>query len=115
MMEGCTFCKIASGEMGSEVVEDRGDIMAFRDINPQAPVHILVIPKEHISSVRDLKDEQCGLLLDMFQLVNDIVVDEGISQSGFRLVINTGEDAGQEINHLHMHLLGGRFMKWPPG
>ncbi len=114
-MEGCIFCNIASGETDTDVVVDREDMVAFRDINPQAPVHILIVPKEHITSIKEIEGEQCALLLDMFLLANEIAVDEGVAQSGYRLVINTGEDAGQEISHLHIHLLGGRFMKWPPG
>lgn len=114
-MEDCIFCRIASKEQGSDIVEERPNAIAFRDVNPQAPVHILVIPKEHIPSLKELGGDKCDVLGDIFSLINDIAVSEGIAQTGYRVVVNTGEEAGQAVDHLHFHLLGGRFMKWPPG
>jgi histidine triad (HIT) family protein len=114
-MEECLFCRIVKKEVGTDIVEERPTAIAFRDINPQAPVHVLVVPKEHISSIKDLDEEECGILADIFSLINDIAVSEGISQTGYRVVVNTGEEAGQDVDHLHFHVLGGRFMRWPPG
>ena len=114
-MEDCIFCRIANREVGSEIVDERPNAIAFKDINPKAPVHILVIPKEHIASLDDLGRDECEVLRDIFSLVSDIAVSEGIAQSGYRVVLNIGEEAGQEVDHLHFHLLGGRFMEWPPG
>lgn len=114
-MEDCIFCRIANREVGSEIVDERPNAIAFKDINPKAPVHILVIPKEHIASLDDLGRDECEVLRDIFSLVSDIAVSEGIAQSGYRVVLNIGEEAGQEVDHLHFHFLGGRFMEWPPG
>ncbi len=111
-MEDCLFCRIIRKEVETDIVEEGTDALAFRDVNPQAPVHVVIIPKEHVTSLADL---QPAVLVDMFKLIRDITVSEGISQSGYRLVLNVGEDAGQEIEHLHIHLLGGRFFGWPPG
>jgi histidine triad (HIT) family protein len=115
MMEECLFCRIVNKEVATDIVEERPTTMAFRDVNPQAPVHILVVPKEHIPSIKDIEAEECDILADIFRLINDIAVSEGISQTGYRVVVNTGEEAGQDVDHLHFHMLGGRFMKWPPG
>lgn len=114
-MEECLFCRIVNKEVGTDIVEERAEAIAFRDINPQAPVHILIIPKEHIPSIKGLDKDKCDILADIFSLINDIAVSEGISQTGYRVVVNTGEEAGQDIDHLHFHMLGGRFMRWPPG
>ena len=114
-MNECIFCRIVNKEVGSEIVEERALAIAFRDINPQAPVHILIVPKEHISSLKELDSGKCDVLSEIFSLINDIAVSEGIAQRGYRVVVNVGEEAGQAIDHLHFHLLGGRFMKWPPG
>lgn len=114
-MDDCLFCKIANGEIDSEIVAENASAVAFRDVNPQAPVHILVVPREHIASLQQLDEGKCGVMADIFELVNEIAVSEGVAQSGYRVVVNTGEEAGQDIDHLHLHLLGGRFMKWPPG
>lgn len=117
MADDCLFCRIVAGELGSDIVEELPNAIAFRDVNPQAPVHVLIVPKEHLPTVADLlaSDASCEILSDIFSLVNDIAVSEGISQRGYRLVANVGEEAGQAVDHLHFHLLGGRFMGWPPG
>lgn len=114
-MEDCIFCRIVTGELGAEIVDERPNALAFRDVNPQAPVHILVVPREHVPQIKDLGPDRCEVLGDIFSLINDIAVSEGIGQTGYRVVCNIGEEAGQEVGHLHFHILGGRFMKWPPG
>ncbi|MDD5749032.1 MAG: histidine triad nucleotide-binding protein [Actinomycetota bacterium] len=114
-MEECLFCRIINKEVGCDILEERPLAIAFRDVNPQAPVHIIVLPKEHISSLRELDTNRCDVLSEIFSLINDLAVSEGIAQSGYRVVTNVGEEAGQAIDHLHFHLLGGRFMMWPPG
>lgn len=114
-MEDCVFCRMVAKDIGCDLVAERPNAIAVRDINPQAPVHVLILPREHISSVQQLGAERCDLLTDVFALVNEITVSEGIAQTGFRLVLNSGEDGGQDVDHIHFHLLGGRFMGWPPG
>lgn len=114
-MENCIFCKIAAGLIPSNKVYEDEDIFAFRDINPEAPVHILIIPKKHISSVNDLEPGDEELVGKIFITAKKIAKDEGISESGFRIVTNCGRDGGQIVPHLHFHILGGRNLKWPPG
>lgn len=113
-MSECLFCRIASKELDSEVVVETDRVLAFRDINPGAPTHVLVIPKEHIASARDLGSDQGGLLGEMFQVMAQIAGDAGLD-NGYRVVTNVGPDAGQSVHHLHFHLLGGRNLAWPPG
>ena len=115
MSDDCLFCKIISGDIPVDIVEQTGTVLAFRDINPQADTHILIIPKIHIESTRDLNNENIHYLSEMAALANKISESEGILESGYRWVINTGKDGGQTVNHLHLHLLGGRQLKWPPG
>jgi histidine triad (HIT) family protein len=109
----CIFCRIARGEIPAKMVANGKDIVAFRDLNPQAPVHILVIPKKHVASLDDASDSD--LLGRMLALAAAIARQEGSAKSGYRTVINTGKDGGQSVDHLHIHLLGGRHMTWPPG
>lgn len=111
----CLFCKIWARELPSKEVYRDDEVMAFEDIRPVAPVHVLVIPKEHIPTVRDVKPEHAGLLLRMVDLANQAARDRQVSRDGYRLVFNTGPQAGQSVYHLHMHVLGGRSMGWPPG
>jgi len=111
----CIFCKIASGEMGTEFVYESDDIVAFRDLNPQAPTHILLIPKKHIQKISEIKKEDEALIGKMIAAANSIAEEEKISETGYRLVFNCGKDSGQEVLHIHLHLLGGRKMMWPPG
>lgn len=113
MAEPCIFCRIARGEIPAQMVTNTVDFVAFRDLNPQAPVHILIIPKKHIASLGDAND--FDLLGRMMSLAAAIARQEQIAKSGYRTVINTGKDGGQSVDHLHIHLLGGRPMKWPPG
>jgi histidine triad (HIT) family protein len=111
----CIFCRIAAREIPSEIVHESDRVVAFRDTNPQAPTHILLIPKEHIGSIADIQDGHGDLLADIAQVATHLAEAEGIDRSGWRLVTNVGPDAGQSVFHLHVHLLGGRPMAWPPG
>ncbi|MGD8779305.1 MAG: histidine triad nucleotide-binding protein [Ignavibacteria bacterium] len=110
------FAKIIRKEIPADIVFESDNVLAFRDINPQAPVHILIIPKIEIPTVREIKgSEHAYLLGEMYDAANKIAKDEGIAEDGFRLVFNCGNNGGQDVYHLHMHLLGGRQMLWPPG
>jgi histidine triad (HIT) family protein len=111
----CIFCKIAAREIPAEILRESDRVVAFRDLNPQAPTHILLIPKEHIASLADVTDDHGGMLADVAQAATHLARTEGIDQTGWRLVSNVGPDAGQAVFHLHFHLLGGRKMLWPPG
>ena len=111
----CIFCHIAARDIPSEVMHESDMVFAFRDTNPQAPVHILLIPKEHIASAAEIDDRHAGMLADIVQAASHLADAEGISAGGWRLVTNVGPDAGQSVFHLHFHLLGGREMAWPPG
>ncbi|MDQ3662373.1 MAG: histidine triad nucleotide-binding protein [Actinomycetota bacterium] len=114
MTRDCLFCKIAAQEIDADVIHEREGVLAFRDINPQAPVHVLVIPRLHIASASELTEEYGSLLAEMFEVMASIAQDESIS-NGHRIVTNIGPDAGQSVDHLHFHLLGGRRLSWPPG
>jgi histidine triad (HIT) family protein len=111
----CLFCRIVAGEISAEIVHSSDTVVAFRDINPGAPTHLLLIPKEHIGDVRDLEDRHGGMLADLFQAASHLAKAEGVDERGWRLVTNVGRDAGQSVFHLHVHLLGGRSLSWPPG
>jgi histidine triad (HIT) family protein len=115
MDSACLFCRIAAREVPAEIVRESERLVAFRDVNPQAPTHVLLIPKEHIVSVAELDDGHGDLLVDIVQAATQLARAEGIADSGWRLVTNVGPDAGQSVFHLHFHLLGGREMGWPPG
>ncbi len=110
----CIFCKIAAREIPAEVLHATHMVMAFRDLNPKAPTHLLLIPKEHIESITDLTEAHGGMLTDLMQSAAHLAKTEGLD-GGWRLVANVGPDAGQSVFHLHFHLLGGRKMAWPPG
>lgn len=107
-MEDCIFCKIVKGEIPSKKVYEDEEILAFEDINPMAPVHILVIPKKHIKSVNELEKEDNNLIGKMFLVIKNIAKEKGIDKEGYRVVTNIGENGGQEVKHLHFHLLGGK-------
>lgn len=109
----CIFCQIASGDIPAQMVANNVDMAAFKDTNPQAPVHILVIPKKHVASLDDAMDT--GLLGQLLAFAAAIARQEKVSKSGYRTVINTGKDGGQSVSHLHIHILGGRALAWPPG
>ena len=111
----CVFCKIAAREIPSEILRESDRVVAFRDLDPKAPTHILLIPKDHIGSLEDLTDDHGAMLADIVQAAAHLARTEGIDQTGWRLVSNVGPDAGQSVFHLHFHLLGGRKMLWPPG
>ena len=114
-MSDCLFCGIAAGTVPADMVHQDDAVLAFRDINPQAPVHILVVPREHIASAADLTVAQDGMWARLLHVAQQLAGSEGIDATGFRLVVNTGRDAHQTVHHLHLHLLGGRSMGWPPG
>lgn len=111
----CLFCRIAAGDIPSTKAYEDEQVLAFHDINPAAPVHVLIIPKKHFASVLDLGAGDAMLIGHMFQVAQQLAAELGIKEKGFRLVFNTGADGGQTVDHLHMHLLGGRSMGWPPG
>ncbi|HET7027217.1 MAG TPA: histidine triad nucleotide-binding protein [Candidatus Limnocylindrales bacterium] len=115
MTETCLFCQIARGEIPATIVHEDDHVLAFRDVNPQAPTHVLVIPREHLSSAADLASEHAELLAAMFDVANGVAVADGVAETGYRLVVNVGRDAGQSVDHLHLHVLGGRRLAWPPG
>jgi len=108
----CIFCKIINGEIKSDAVYRDDKVLAIRDINPKAPVHILILPLEHIPSLKEATAEHMTLFGHMVNKANDLAKSEGIAESGYRLVINSGSDAGQDIRHLHLHVLGGRKLGW---
>lgn len=111
----CIFCKIAGHEIPTKAVYEDEDVIVFQDINPQAPIHLLIVPKKHLKSIMEIKDEDTQLLHKIIKVAQNLAKKYNINESGFRLVVNTGDDGGQTVAHLHFHLLGGRFMKWPPG
>ncbi len=108
----CLFCRIAAGEIPSTKVYEDELVYAFRDIAPQAPVHVLIIPKKHIESAQALTKEDDALLCHMFACARKIAESEGVAASGYRLITNVGDDAGQSVHHLHLHLIGGKTLKW---
>lgn len=114
MVDHCLFCKIVAGDAPASVVFETDNILAFRDIRPVAPTHILVIPKKHIATLADLEGDDATLIGEVVRAAKTIAEQEGIG-GGFRLVVNNGRDAGQSIFHIHFHLLGGRRLGWPPG
>ena len=114
-MDDCLFCQIANKTIPSSIVYEDDQIAAFNDINPQAPTHILLIPKEHFASLNEVPDEKKALLGQLLLKARQIAEDQGMAQSGYRIVLNTQRDSGQEVFHIHLHLLGGRRMSWPPG
>lgn len=114
-MSDCVFCKIASGEIPAEKVFENDTVVGFRDLSPQAPVHVLVIPRKHIATLNDLTIEDQPVVGAMFSAAAEIAASEGIAESGYRTVINCNEAGGQTVFHIHLHLLGGRSMHWPPG
>lgn len=114
-MSQCIFCKIASGEIPAEKVFESANVLAFKDVNPEAPVHILIIPRKHIASVNDIEDQDVNIIGEIFLAAKEIASRLGVAEDGYRVVTNCGDNAGQSVKHLHYHLLGGRALKWPPG
>lgn len=111
----CLFCKIINKEIPSDIVYEDEDVLAFNDIDPKAPVHVLVIPKKHIASLNELTEADSALVMKIMLVIQKIAQDKNIAQSGYRVVNNCGEQGGQTVGHLHFHLLGGREMLWPAG
>ena len=114
-MENCIFCKIISGEISAKMVFEDERMIAFNDINPQAPIHVLLIPKEHFASLNEIPEEKKGILNHLLLKARQIAREKEIAENGYRIVLNTARDSGQEVFHIHFHLLGGRRMHWPPG
>ena len=114
-MEDCLFCKIVNKEIPAELIFEDDRIVAFNDINPQAPIHILIIPKEHFASLNDVPEEKKDILGHILARARQIAQNIGIQESGYRIVLNTARDSGQEVFHIHFHMLGGRRMTWSPG
>lgn len=114
-MSDCIFCKIVSGDIPGDIVYQDDDVLAFRDLQPQAPVHVLVIPKRHISTINDLQADDAGLVGKLYLAAKDIAAQEGMADSGYRCVMNCNDDGGQSVHHIHLHVLGKRQMNWPPG
>jgi histidine triad (HIT) family protein len=115
MVDDCIFCKIAQGAIPAKIAFQNDEVVAFYDINPAAPTHILIIPRQHIASTAELDEQTASLMGHMVITAAQLAREHNIEASGYRVVTNTGSDAGQAVNHLHLHLLGGRQMAWPPG
>jgi histidine triad (HIT) family protein len=111
----CLFCKIVAGDIPATKVLETDGSLAFRDLNPQAPTHVLVIPKEHVTHAGELSGVHGGLLGDLFHTAAQVAEQEGVAEGGYRLVFNVGDDSGNSVPHLHLHVLGGRKLSWPPG
>ena len=115
MASDCLFCRIVAGEIPSDQVFSDDQVIAFRDIAPKAPVHVLVIPRRHLDSLADLTEADAQLTAALIAAANEAARRERVADSGYRIVTNIGDDAGQSVGHLHLHVLGGRRMAWPPG
>ena len=114
-MSDCLFCKIDKGEIPAEKVFDGEDMFAIKDINPQAPTHVLVIPRKHIATINDIEEADRALVGDLYLAAQEIAAEQGMAESGYRAVMNCNEGAGQSVFHIHLHVLGGRPLTWPPG
>ena len=114
-MDDCIFCKIAAGEIPADKIYENEHVVAFRDLGPQAPTHALVIPKRHIATLNDLTDADAELVGRMYLAAKQVAAQDSLSESGYRTVMNCNADGGQTVFHLHLHVLGGRRMTWPPG
>jgi len=114
-VDTCVFCRLAKGLVRGDIVFQDDAVVAFNDIHPQAPVHILVIPREHITALWDTDESHYDLLARLLHTCNRVADDAGVGQTGYRVVANVGQDAGQSVDHLHFHVLGGRKLSWPPG
>ena len=113
--QDCLFCRIVDGSLPADIVYENDSLIAFRDINPKAPTHILLIPRRHVATMNDLQDGDESLVGDLFITAARIAADEGLADDGYRVVMNCNEAAGQSVFHIHLHLMGGRAMTWPPG
>lgn len=115
MSDDCLFCRILNGDIPADIIFESETAIGFRDINPQAPTHVLIIPRKHISTINDLEDDDKELVGELHLAAKHIAADEGLSEPGYRVVMNCNEGAGQSVFHIHLHLLGGRGLAWPPG
>jgi histidine triad (HIT) family protein len=115
VLSDCIFCKIISGDIPGDIVYQDDRVMAINDIDPKAPVHILIMPKEHIPSLLEVGEGKEDILSHILMVAGRLARDKGIAEKGFRVVNNCGEEGGQSVGHIHFHLLGGRYMQWPPG
>ncbi len=114
-MSDCLFCKILAGEIPADIIYESDTAIAFRDINPRAPTHVLIIPREHISTINDIDPAHEALIGSLYSVARAIAAEEGVANEGYRVVMNCNEGAGQSVFHVHLHLLGGRLFDWPPG
>lgn len=114
-MSTCLFCRIVAGEIPATKVYETPNVLAFRDINPRAPTHVLVIPKKHLATLNDLADEDLPLAGELLLAARLIAMQDGLTERGYRVVVNCNTDGGQEVYHVHLHVLGGRKLSWPPG
>lgn len=114
-MADCLFCSMVSGKIKPDIVYEDAEVLAFRDIHPQAPTHVLVIPRQHIATLNDLEPAHAALAGKLFLAAKQVARQEGIDQSGYRVAMNCNRDAGQAVFHIHLHVLGGRRLEWPPG
>lgn len=114
-MSDCLFCKIRDGQISADLVYQDDRAIAFRDINPQAPVHVLIVPRDHVPTLNDLQPAHNDLVGHLFQVAARIAREQGVADSGYRCLFNCNKQAGQTVWHLHLHLLGGRYLGWPPG
>lgn len=114
-MSDCLFCRIVAGEIPAKIAYQDDDVLAFHDINPQAPLHVLVIPRKHIATINELQADDAALVGKLFLAAKQIAADAGYAEGGYRVVMNCGADAGQTVFHIHLHVLAGRGLSWPPG
>ena len=114
-MDDCLFCRIVGGTIPSDIVYRDEQVTAFRDIQPQAPVHVLIVPNEHVASTNDLEERHDAVIGHLMRTTQVVAREQGIAESGYRLVVNTGQDAMQSVAHIHIHVIGGRKLGWPPG
>ena len=114
-MSDCIFCKLINGDIPADIIYQDEDVLAFRDLSPQAPVHFLVIPKKHISTLNDLQNDDASLIGKLYLAAKIVAKEEGVAESGYRCVMNCNEDGGQTVYHIHLHVLGQRHLSWPPG
>jgi histidine triad (HIT) family protein len=113
--QDCLFCKILAGDIPADIVYESESAIAFRDINPQAPTHVLVIPRKHIATINEIEEADRELVGDLYLAAQEIAAEQGMAESGYRAVMNCNEGAGQSVFHIHLHVLGGRPLAWPPG
>jgi histidine triad (HIT) family protein len=113
--QDCLFCKILNGDIPADIIYESDSAIAFRDVNPQAPTHVLVIPRKHVATINDLNEEDQEIVGSLYLAAKDIARAEGLSDEGYRAVMNCNEGAGQSVFHIHLHVLGGRALSWPPG